>query len=323
MTDEIRQIEQAISGDPAGRGLIDAASCLKVYYEGEISKAAYNLTKSAKRVGIVTGFYVPYANPPAAETDGPPGAVLLGKALSEIGVEVEFITDSLCENAVRPAMKFLGFAERSLRIVHETKRCFSDDQWLSFLQDLKLSHLISVERVGPAYFGSEFGQWVPPADQNCCHNMRGDILDDDTLPLYKMFELATSVNPKIETVGIGDGGNEIGMGKIPFKKMISRLSVTNKESIACRIATDWNIVAGTSNWGAMALAAAVLHLKKRTELIQEWDHQHHRSLLEKMVRDGLAVDGSTGRPEISVDGLPFETYFQPWQRIREILGSND
>lgn len=323
MFDGLRQIERAIFRDPAGRGLIGEDSRLKRFCEGEIFQAAKEMIESAKRVGIVTGFYVPHGTPPAAETDGPPGAVLLGKALQEIGIEVLFITDRFCENAVRVALQYMGFAETSLRIVGETESRFSDSQWLCYLEDLKLTHLISVERVGPSYFGNEIEGLIPQSNRNRCHNMRGDILDNYSMSLHKLFEVAKLANPQVKTVGIGDGGNEIGMGKIPFEEMAARLSIFNKEFIACRIATDWNIVAGTSNWGAMALAATILQMANRTEIIKEWGWKHHRSLIETMVLNGPAVDGATGRAEISVDGLPFETYFQPWQRIREILGLGD
>ena len=55
------------------------------------------------------------------------------------------------------------------------------------------------------------------------------------------------------TIGIGDGGNEIGMGKIPHETIVK--NIPNGDLIHCRVPTDHLIVAGVSNWGAYALAA--------------------------------------------------------------------
>src|ERR1700719_2988190 len=37
-------------------------------------------------VAVLTGAYIPWATPPAAETDGPPGAALLAAGLIELGI---------------------------------------------------------------------------------------------------------------------------------------------------------------------------------------------------------------------------------------------
>ena len=83
---------------------------------------------------------------------------------------------------------------------------------------------------------------------------------------------------------------------------------------------DWNIVAGTSNWGAYALAAAVALLRGNPAAIAPFDSRQRRAVVEHMVLHGPAVDGVTRRQEPTVDGLPFLTYLQPWQAIRSKLG---
>src|SRR5688572_10065475 len=45
-------------------------------------------------LAVVTGFYIPAAQPPAAETDGPLGAVFLARALVPLGIRVALLTDS-------------------------------------------------------------------------------------------------------------------------------------------------------------------------------------------------------------------------------------
>lgn len=53
--------------------------------------------------------------------------------------------------------------------------------------------------------------------------------------------------PRPRSVGIGDGGNEVGMGKI--LSTILQSSIPNASSIACIVPTDHLIVASVSNWG--------------------------------------------------------------------------
>ena len=124
----------------------------------------------------------------------------------------------------------------------------------------------------------------------------------------------------MKTIGIGDGGNEIGMGSIPWEDLVRRLDGDCATRIPCRTPADWTIVAGTSNWGACALAAAVALLRGCPEALRDCDARRHRHVLEKMIADGPAVDGVTGQRRATVDGLPFLTYIQPWEGIRRRLG---
>ena len=50
-----------------------------------------------------------------------------------------------------------------------------------------------------------------------------------------------------------------------------------------------------------------------------FDPEQERELLRVMVERGPLVDGVTGKPTVSVDGLSFEEYVKPLQRIGELL----
>ncbi len=145
--------------------------------------------------------------------------------------------------------------------------------------------------------------------------MRGVCIDGHSAPLHLLFERLPTSHPTAHTIGIGDGGNEIGMGAIPWAELRRRLSGEQAGRVPCRIACDFNIVAGTSNWGAMALAAGACLLRDRLDVLQPWTRERHREWLEYLVANGPAVDGVTGRREATVDGLPFLTYIQPWEGI--------
>ena len=104
------------------------------------------------------------------------------------------------------------------------------------------------------------------------------------------------------TIGIGDGGNEIGMGKIPHETIVA--NIPNGDLIHCRVPTDHLIVAGVSNWGAYALAAGVYVLNKVRNRGRSLRARTASGTFSKsMVRDGLLVDGVTGQQTATVDGL--------------------
>jgi len=119
------------------------------------------------------------------------------------------------------------------------------------------------------------------------------------------------------SIGIGDGGNEIGMGKIPHETIVK--NIPNGDLIHCRVPTDHLIVAGVSNWGAYALAAGVYVLRNEKPPANLFDPDYERKILQLMVDAGPLVDGVTGKQEATVDGLSWDEYVKPLIRMREIL----
>lgn len=71
--------------------------------------------------------------------------------------------------------------------------------------------------------------------------------------------LSAKKSGKIATIGIGDGGNEIGMGKV--HQMVVD-GIKNGQHIATTVATDHLITSGVSNWGGSALVAALAILSQ-------------------------------------------------------------
>jgi hypothetical protein len=328
----IEQLERLIRRDPANRGLIAGEEAHGPLCAGHLGAAAFHLAEHATHVGLVTGFYVPHGQPPAAETDGPPGTLMLARALESLGIEVTVLTDELCFPAVSAAAAATGFDAESLAVFpHESRT------WLHAFfttgRGRNLTHLIAVERAGPSHTPDslsqqqrntpppleQFAAMVPTQSQNRCHNMRGRQIDEHTAETYRLFDELSKYRPKSKTIGIGDGGNEIGMGSILWEELHRRLDGEQAARIPCRIATDWTIVAGVSNWGAYALAAAVLLVRDKVDFLRDWDADRELSVLTHMIKHGPAVDGITARCEPTVDGLPFATYIQPWNGIRRLL----
>ena len=90
------------------------------------------------------------------------------------------------------------------------------------------------------------------------------------------------------SVGIGDGGNEIGMGNVA-SGVAERL-----DRIPCIVQTDRLIIATVSNWGALGLCAALGQLPTEAELMAAY---------ELCAAAGL-VDGITEEMTLSEDGFP-------------------
>ena len=145
--------------------------------------------------------------------------------------------------------------------------------------------------------------------------MRGRDISSHTPPIDADY--VRRADSKVTTIGIGDGGNEIGMGKIHPDTVAK--NIPNGELIHCRVPTDHLIVAGVSNWGAYALAAGVYVLRGQTPPPDLFDPDREREILEVMVREGPLVDGVTGKQTATVDGLTWDEYARPLVRIREIL----
>jgi hypothetical protein len=208
-----------------------------------------------------------------------------------------------------------------------------DIEWVKsvvFTPGAEYSHLIALERVGPSHTPASiraqpgmtaeamaaFAQLVPPAEQDRCHSMRGRDITSFTGPAHQLFEWAVAHSPRTTTIGIGDGGNEIGMGKIAWD--VIRRNIPRGELVACRVPTDHLIVCGVSNWGAYGLGAGVRLLRGAASNPELFDVERERALLDVMVKAGPLVDGVSGRQTATVDGLTFDRYVEPLRRLASV-----
>ena len=335
MTDAILDsLRETIQHDVGQRGLrTDRVDNLITRTTGDFSAACRSLAGTPDAVvAIVTGFFIPHAVPPCGETDGPLGAVFLARALVPLGIRVILASEAFCVRALEAGVGVSGLRKAvsvvTLPSVESAGTLSVAEYWRYFAERTGgLTHLIAVERVGPSHTAQSvagqtaadrFTAEVAAQEHDRCHTMRGSDITGATSPAHRLFESAGAQQPPVVTIGIGDGGNEIGMGKIPWDTI--RKNIPNGGLVACRIPTDQLIVAGVSNWGAYALAAGVRLLRGEKGDADLYDANREREILQMMVERGPLVDGVTGRPTATVDGLTWEQYAEPLTRIGQVVG---
>lgn len=241
-------------------------------------EAAANRLIAARSVTIATGFFIPSAG--ACETDGPPGAAAMSEALRELGVSVRFLTDLRCA----PVLARGGLDPLD---IFESGRAELNPPDV----------LVAIERPGRAADG-------------CVYNSRGIDISEFVEPIDELFREQTKLGKA--TIGIGDGGNEIGMGKVAG--LVGEY-VPRGDTIACAVATESLIVAGVSNWGAWGLIAA-LSIRVGQCLLPA--SEPARAQLDRLVAAG-AVDGLTGECTPTVDGMSWHVHADILEQLREVV----
>ena len=284
-------IDHLLALDPARRGIAG------FFRPGGAQAAARALT-GAGSVLIVTGFIVAEGMP---ETDGPPGAAVLGRALRRMGARVRYTSDA----AALPPL------EAALRALGEPPDVFAYPEGADAAEEVlareRPSHLIAIERPGRCRSGDY-------------QNMRGISVAEWNRPLDEMFLLAhrrrkqrspaapRTGRPRPEpgwraplTIGIGDGGNEIGMGSVRTLLAREGRMVARTASV---VPVDHLVVAGVSNWGAYGIVAQLGRITGESLLHTPAEELR---MIDACMKAG-AVDGITRRREPTVDTLSADTH---------------
>lgn len=258
--------------------------------------------KAGDRVLLVTGAGGP-PHMPSGETDGPIGAAALGRALgSGLGARPVFVCEAhhlpplraSCEAAALPLMDDAWVAaRRGMCAAWRTlpgNPAADAQAYQEMLDTFRPSAVIFIEKLGP----NEQGVWhtvngvrVPPSEVGHAH-----------LLAARARELG------IYTIGIGDGGNEIGFGAIS-----AAVREVHPYGRTCRcgcgggvgtvVPTDALVVAAISNWGAYGVAAALAIVLRDPSVLH--DAELEGRMLDRCVAAG-GFDGSYAAQMPLVDG---------------------
>ena len=302
----LMDIEQAVFKDPGNRGI------KHLLVAEDFAKACLSLSKHAGRVGIALGFPCLEQFEPREENDGIAGAVYMARALMQLGCEVVFIIDSQSH-----ALKSLllechtrGFLSKQPDVMSVERHLRVDDTHHIFNEVnncAKFTHLIAIERPSPSAEGAY------------C-TMSGRDISPHCDPIDVLFEQASRFDD-VTTIGIGDGGNEVGMGKV--RDAVVR-NIANGETIAASTACDHLVTCGVSNWGGLALACGLyavakcrVHNRYRRNGLGFVDDTVSLDAfvldagadedLHKFIRDSGFRDGISGEQVLTVDNLDYYT----------------
>jgi len=318
----------------------------------DLNGAVSSLINKGKKVVIVTGFYVPAGNPPATETDGPPGALILAQGLKYLGMEVSLLSDEYTLPTLKEGLKILNLSEKEIPLIvfplehsdlnHESRMVNEEtDSPLStrFVQEFRngplgrdLTHLIYIERVGPnhtleSFLAQErggkpplkdFEAILPPLLRNRCFSSRLEDITRFTAKTHFLLEFGKRWGGPYESIGIGDRGNEIGSGKIPWEVFKEKATTHREPVFCCRMKTDYFISCGVSNWGGYALMAGVALRKGNPNVLEKITPEQEGKVLNHLIRHGPSIDGITLKQDYSVDGIEFNDYMKVIERVKEI-----
>ena len=250
------QIEDLlVARNPRGMQTLQAA-----LVPGYYLRAAQLLLRAKGTVLIGTGF--PVAG--TYETDGPVGAIALYRALETLGAKPVLVCGAPLADAIS--------SDYRVHKISVGDPAVSKLEAANALQQYQPSLVISIERPGMAADGKYY-------------NMRGE----DISTVCASFDYFLSLT-NCPTIGIGDGGNEIGMGNVA--KTLEQLSII--PSATC---CEELVIADVSNWAAQGLIA-MLSILRQQDMLLGWDNLATLQYLS----DRGSVDGVTRENRLTVDG---------------------
>ena len=314
-------IDQLMKVDVLGRGFIDLAYPMARRRAGQslIRNAGERLNAELGRgetpiVFIVTGATSQRVGLPdwIGEMDGPPGAIALARtlALTHRAIPV-LLTDPRQGDMLGKAAESVGLyrlpvadvRRQAKATTHTTSiaiceipdnKAAAAEQAHALVAELQPSAAVAIEKAGE----NEHGVF---------HNSQKMDTSAGKARADEVFRVCSAKG--ILTIGIGDGGNEIGMGAIKpellkaFPDMATSHSAL-RGSIIAEQATDCLITATVSNWGAYALAAYMAYSADKP-------YACHTPEREARLLDGCARAGYMhldGFAYPGCDGLPAEVH---------------
>lgn len=257
-------------------------------------------THKGDTVLIATGFIIPPWF--RAEHDGPAGAVTLARALN-LGLDATpvIVADQAVNNRMTGLCQACGFEVTDYNEAKQYPRRIALEN-LSVIDDIARRRAKSVlDEMNPSVIITI--EKASPNEKGVYHTGVGyDVTAIEGKISYLIEE---AKNRGIFTIGIGDGGNEVGMGCI--KETVKKVLPTgSKCGCPCGagthsdIATDLLIVAMVSNWGAYALEALLAIAKGKPEIM------HDRALEDKVFEAAASagfIDPAAGFGMASGDAI--------------------
>lgn len=255
---------------------------------------------------------------PYGETDGPLGGAALARALEYgVGAKPVLVSEANMVPANVAAAGAAGLAvhdEAIFRVRPHSALAVAFPGGMDTrpaVEALFDAHrpaaVVFVERTGPNAAG-------------VYHSIRGTAKRPDEIMAGHLVA-AVARERGVLTVGIGDGGNEIGFGNIV--EVIREVQPAGRrclcpcgQGVATVVGTDVLVAAAVSNWGAYGVVAMLAYLLGKPDLVQDDDTEYR--MLQAAVAAG-ASDGVYAAPIMAVDGTSWRVQRALVTMLREIV----
>ena len=271
-------LSQKIENILVARNLRGMKSIQPYLAPGYCLRASKILSECQGHVLIGTGF--PVVN--TFETDGPVGTIALYDALESLGATPIIV----CGRPLSQALS-TKFRVHEIRVGDHDQR---EHEAIDALEKYQPQAIVSIERPGQATDGNYY-------------NMRGENISSGTACYDTFMNLSDC-----PTIAIGDGGNEIGMGRV--SEALKHLNI-----VPAATDCDELIVADVSNWGAYGIIS-FLSLWSGSDLLKKIDPPD----ILKYISELGSVDGVTRVNQITEDGLPVSEGESVLRELREVCG---
>lgn len=223
---------------------------------------------NASKVMLCTGFNVDRNLP---ETDGPVGVALLAYACCRAGKQVVVVADAMNAHLVREALLVRDQAcLKQIQIETVEAQMPADMSQLATMLD---KHAVDVVIHTEVPGRNREGKYL---------NMRGIPIGDFNAPLDELLNMANE--RLLGTIGVGDGGNEAGMGGLTGVP-----PALNGLEMQAVVPAAHQVIAWNSNLGAIALGEFVLASADKGTSCKPETFQ---AIVRKLFQEG-AVDGVT------------------------------
>jgi len=303
-------IDRLLTLDIAGRGVIgklyEAARSL--HRAPLCLLAAQKVTEVVQPKDIVliaTGMIIyPFQHLGMGENDGPVGGAALARAFQiALGAKTIFVTDKVLvdmvsktvnggECAIVPA-EALPEIDLPLSSVVDfpTEEGEAGRKAKQLIKDFKPKAIVAIERRGVSKNG-------------IYHAWNGVDMAPYEARIGRLFEECRKEG--ILTIGIGDGGNEIGMGNIydTVRKVVpygDNCKCPTQCGIADSTLVDVAVVATVSNWGAYGIEACLAAITGKSEALHAEEEQLR---IVRECIDAGGLDGPAKVPRPFLDAIP-------------------
>ncbi|MGB3069216.1 MAG: glutamate cyclase domain-containing protein [Ottowia sp.] len=252
---------------------------------------------------------------PKGETDGPSGAAILARALHSRGHHIVVASDPAFLPGVVASFDAVGLTTDAnghgdrMRV----------QEWpLGRAAGQRATELLLARY--PDLSAGIFIEKPGPNSRGVFHTSSGKAKDSESVAHLHVLAEALAASKRM-TIGVGDGGNEVGFGCVG-RALETTLALARDCGCGCGAGVvndtrvDALVSASTSNWGAYGIAVALAMLTQAKDLLPPMEAI--RSTVEASMHAG-ANDGYSGENVSTVDGTSLEASEAVYGLCLEVL----